>query len=208
MLHIQVHFRNQIYDIEANNFDSVSSLLPSELSGLTNTHNVKFFSKNGQVLLPSFSLGFYGVTDNCEVFIKEVNDNASNIVGKTTKMPPLYVGRKFKTSRELLNQETRSKVFFNVLGFVPDPETMQTIVDEITDPKVSLEAARIKDKQFLKVESVARSHRMVMNRYNQYQRKQLLGNSASFPPSSVYATSSPSADTLPAFWDVKEKIEC
>lgn len=202
MIRLQVHFRDQVYDVDAGIQDSVSSLLPTEgnKSGL----NAKYFLKNGQALLPSFSLGFYHLTDNCEVYIQE----PPRIQQKKSSVPQLYVPKKFRTARELLNTETRGKVFYDVLGFVPDRETMQMIVDEITDPDVSLEAARIKDKQFLKVEATARSHRLVMNRFDQYQRKQLLENSASLPSSSSNSTNSPSADVLPAFWEVKEKIDC
>ena len=137
-----------------------------------------------------------------------IKDEAPRIPNRQSSIPPLYIAKKFKTARELLNPETRGKIFHDVLGYTPDGVTMQTIVDGITDPSVSLESARIKDKQFLKVESVARSHRLVMNRFNQFQRKQLLGNSSSFPQNSSCSTNSPSADVLPAFWEVKEKIEC
>lgn len=206
MVRIHVHYHDEIFDIDADNLDSISSLFPSEGRNIDRCPRVKYFLKDGQILLPSFSLGFYRLTDDCEVFIKE---ESNSIPQKDRKpLPPLYVAQKFRTSRDLLNTKTRGKVFYDVLGFVPDPEIMQIIVDEITDHDVSLEAARIKDKQFSKVESVARSHRMVMNHYDQYQRKQLLENSSSYSSSSTNSTNSPSADVLPAFWEVKEKIEC
>ncbi|OHT05053.1 hypothetical protein TRFO_06040 [Tritrichomonas foetus] len=192
-LNILIHYHNECYTLNVSKFDSISTLedfiAKKNISQNINQNNTKIiFLFDEQQILPSFSFAFYGMNDNSEIYAidqinsqnlqKNYSSRLSHKLSYQSKRENGYSTRnnakmnsfsgysrplKFQTSRDLLNPSTRRRCFLEVFGCIPPPDVMQSIIDEITDPSVSTEAAKIRDRLYNRMEGTVRSHRMCLN---------------------------------------------
>ncbi|KAH0793318.1 hypothetical protein GPJ56_002728 [Histomonas meleagridis] len=166
----------------------------STISDLDCYQNDLLFVHNGNVLSPAFTFQFYQITSGDNIYVAKKATNP-------TKTIPIARFTKYLTPSELLDPIKRKKHFKAVLGYVPDPEYMQFIVDNLTDPSLAIEASKIKDRFFQRVEGSYNLNQKVMSRFSSVQQKLII------PETKIdlkigKAQSAPSTNQLPQLWSL------
>lgn len=155
------------------------------------------FVFNGQVLINSFSLSYYGITDGSHVYKVDIKEPMKQVPAAKPKL--------YQVPSELMNPQTRMLHFEKYFGKPVDLAFTQEIVDEMNDPSLALEVSRIRDRYFGKIEGTIHCHRKVVRRFMQSHE-----NTGVLTRPILNQTSSnqnaPSTDVLPEFWTQAEKV--
>ena len=185
MSHVTVffHLKDEVLSREVDPLrETIGSLFPDMLSSQ--------FTFNGRVLCCAFTLAYSGITDGSHIYIVEKQR-------KPRKKAPVKRA-KYSAPIEAVDLRTRRDWFFKQFGFVPPPAVMQHLVDEMTDPGLTAEVARLRDLFFRKVEGTLGNHRRVMRIFaNQKSpEEKVVSSSPVLPP----PAESPSTAELPVLW--------
>lgn len=190
ILNLLIHRHNvEVYSYSVKEHDTIRSFPFFNSQTTVVSHN--------QILLPSLSFAFYQLKDDDHVFVYEHSCPAE------AAAHPQRMRAKFQTPPELLDPKKRGKHFMRALGYVPDTERMQAIIDEMTDPALAREVSVIKDRFYHRVEGNYILNRRVMCKYAQLRQvfdRNYRTESAELKIGA--ALSEPSTEELPPLWSV------
>ncbi|KAH0790225.1 hypothetical protein GPJ56_005798 [Histomonas meleagridis] len=179
--------------VNVKNTDPISTLS----NYLDNPEKKHFYLYNQNLVSPAFSFGYHGIKDNSEIEV-------FTIPGPKKKIPDKYQ-MKVVNYPTLSQLRECSKQSFHLFGQKPDFESIQRIVENMTNPDYINEAAKIHDQHFDKIEGNAPCHRKLINRFLNYDdtnETQTLGIKSNY---TADTPSEPSKDALPCFWKERWK---
>lgn len=178
--------------IRVNKGDSVSSLrdhFPGcDFSGMQ-------FAIGNQLLMPAFSFAFYRVRDGDEIVL---------VPGSIPRPPVLPTSPHRHQLPNLAQLRRRFAELYQLFGDCDDAESVLRAIEDLIDPDLDSEIARLKDQYFRLIEGNSLSHRKLIARYlelMQPQRVEKMEISRYEAPS----PKAPSTEALPCSWAQTKK---
>jgi hypothetical protein len=192
-LQISVRHSNSCSTVRVSTRDHIG-VLSTHFPPPHSSRHVMLFAN--QVILPGFTFAFYGVRDGSEISLIEVAKPAP-----PPPPSPRAAIRHFATLSQLQDRASELAQFF---GYRSDGESVQRALEELEDPDVAPEAARLRDQCFTRIEGSATSNRRLMNRF-----ASLTERSEPAPIRCAHqempAPTSPNCDELPVLWARQRK---
>jgi hypothetical protein len=189
LLELHVRLSGSSTTVFVDPYDSVSSIL----SHFALDRAIILFQD--QVIHPAFSFSFHSIPSGAEIVVLERPSLAEFSVRRkpfVQLFPSL--GRIRERSREL------SQLF----GCGSDAECFQRAAEELADPAVASETARLRDGSFDRIEGSAVLHRRLMMRFVALNERsepvKVEGSRCSTQP-----PTSPSCEELPCVWGRRKK---
>jgi hypothetical protein len=189
-LEVSVRFSDSHQNVRVNKYDPMS-VLTSHFPQCTASSHV--FILSNQVAMPAFSFAFYRVRDGDEIALVKTGD------GPRPRRRPTI--RHFPSLAQL---QARSNELYQLFGYRSDGESMQRAVEELADPDVAAEAARLRDQCFSRIEGSLSSHRRLVARFaglNEPKEPARGRDRLALAP----APTAPNSDALPCGWARRKK---
>jgi hypothetical protein len=150
-----------------------------------------------QVVMPAFTFAFYHVRNGDEIALIQTTKYPS-----TPPPPPRKPHfQRFPTLSEL---RERANELSQLFGYRNDGESMQRALDELTDPDVATESARLRDQSFNRIEGNLTYHRRLVRRFLSMKERKETPRIRS-PSNEMPAPSAPNSEELPVLWGRRKK---
>jgi hypothetical protein len=150
------------------------------------------------VISPAFSFGFYGIHDGDEIVVLD---------GRAPQGPDVTPGRPAFEFPTLCQLRQHSSELTRVFGYPPGMESLQRAMEELADPELASEAAKLRDRYFSRIEGSAASHRRLLLRFARQSARDLSAEDCQDSKLFVdmKAPVSPSREELPACWKTRRR---
>lgn len=190
---------NKSHTVSVDPLDSIGSLQ----NHLSTAPHAKFeFVFNSLVLSPAFTFAFYGIKDQDTLTVcrtePRLHRHRRRVSTPTT--PPLSLPTLFQIQKHTDN-------LYRMLGRRPDLESVQSAVEELTDPNIAQEAARLRDSLFKRIEGNPTWHRKMITRYRTISDALEQQTPQLHPLQVCRRASEPSKEALPSIFK-QRRSEC
>jgi hypothetical protein len=192
-LEIRARLPNSRFTVRVNKHDPVSVLSALFPPSESCRHLIIYA---GELVMPAFTFAFYHISDGDEIELIE-----SPIDEAAAPQPQRATFRQFPSLAQL---RERSNELYQLFGYRSDGESMQRAIEELADPQVASESAKIRDQCFNRIEGSFTCHRRLLTRFTTLnERKE--PTRVRCARCELPAPTSPSSEELPCFWARRKK---
>jgi hypothetical protein len=190
-MYIKVRLAHSMLTLHVDEHDPVSVIHRH----LQNLDPCCLFLLGESVISTGFTFGYYGIRDADEILVIEPPKHQ---IRDFTKRPTVGYLPTLCQFRQHTTELSR------VFGFPPGPESVQRALDELSDPRIAGEAARIRDQYFTRIEGTVLSHRRLLSQLTRIVASEYDDGKEEEVPQTKYAeeikAASPSDGELPTCW--------